>query len=204
MTILSLLGGAGLFLFAIHVWKAGVKSTEPPGLTVRSEILTIYAPMTLIDFARAHPEIGTNEELLHLIREAKLKVWFAEVVRNYQASGRFDDILFTDRPGERPESLERTKSVLLTLSDNPPCSDTVDYKKARIVVLDAAMMDVEPMEGLRGLLMRDELEPFADRSGPFDIYRPRPASAEGDGEPKTGHSKGRSARGLAPSERPGP
>jgi hypothetical protein len=45
-----------------------------PGITVRSEILTIYAPRALIIFAKSHPEIATNDELVKRIREDQLRV----------------------------------------------------------------------------------------------------------------------------------
>jgi len=92
MAICTLMGAAGLFLFGRHVWNASAPEREPPGITVRSEILTIYAPKALIDFAKAHPEITTNDELVRLIRQAKLNVWFAIVARNHQANGNFADV----------------------------------------------------------------------------------------------------------------
>src|SRR5580693_8170669 len=112
MALCALLGVAGLFLFGRHVWNAGARQPEPPGITVRSEILTIYAPKALIDFAKAHPEITTNDELMRLIREAKLNVWFATLTRNHQANGFFTDVPVWYRPGARPECFDNAKAVL--------------------------------------------------------------------------------------------
>jgi hypothetical protein len=92
MTLCTLMGAASLFLFARHVWNASAPQSEPSGITIRSEILTIYAPKALIDFAKAHPEISTNDELVRLIREAKLNVWFASVARLHQANGNLADV----------------------------------------------------------------------------------------------------------------
>jgi len=148
----ALLGVAGLFLFARHVWNAGAPQTEPSGITVRSEILTIYAPKALIDFAKAHPEITTNDELVRLIREAKLNVWFATVTRNHQANGIFADVPIWYRPGERPECFDNAKAVLLTLAGNRPGPGTVAYRNAKTEVIEDAMMEMEPVDGLRQLL----------------------------------------------------
>ncbi len=154
IALVAIIGVAGLFLFGRHVWNAGAQQREPPGLTVRSEILTIYAPKALIDFAKAHPEITTNDELVRLIREAKLNVWFAIVARNHQANGIVADIPIWYRPGERPECFDHAKAVLLALAGNRPGLGTVDYTNARTEVIEDAMMEMEPMEGLRQLLTR--------------------------------------------------
>jgi hypothetical protein len=148
----ALMGVAGLFLFGRHIWKSSAPQAEPPGITVRSEVLTIYAPKALIDFAKAHPEITTNDELVRLIREAKLNVWFATVTRNHQADGIFYDVPIWYRPGERPECFDNAKAVLLTLAGNRPGPRIVNYTNATTEVIDDAMMEMDPMEGLRQLL----------------------------------------------------
>jgi len=152
MAICTLMGAAGLFLFGRHVWNASAPEREPPGITVRSEILTIYAPKALIDFAKAHAEITTNDELVRLIREAKLNVWFATVIRNHQANGIFADVPIWYRPGERPECFDNAQVALLTLAGNPPGPVTVDNRNAKTEVIEDAMMEMEPMKGLRQLL----------------------------------------------------
>jgi hypothetical protein len=154
MALCALMGVAGLFLFGRHVWNAGAPQTEPSGITTRSEILTIYASKALIDFARAHPEITTNDELVRLIREAKLDVWFAVVGRNHQANAHFTDVAVAYRPGERPECFDNTKAVLLALGGKRPGPGTVAFTNAKTAIIEDAMMGVEPVEGLRQLLTR--------------------------------------------------
>lgn len=148
----ALIGAAGLFLFGRYVWNAGAPPTEPSGITIRSDILTIYAPKAFFDFAKAHPEITTNDELVRMIRQAKLNVWFAIVVRNHQANGFFTDVPIWYRPGERPECFDDAKAVLHTLAGNPPGHGAAAYSNAKTVVIDNAMMEVEPVDGLRQLL----------------------------------------------------
>ena len=152
MALSTLLGAAGLFLFGRHVWNAIAPQTEPSGITIRSEILTIYASKPLIDFAQAHPEITTNDELVRLIREAKLNVWFAIVGKNYQANGNFTDAAISYRPGEGQECFDNTKAVLLTLAGNRQVLGAVAFRNAKIEVIEDAMMEMEPVEGLRQLL----------------------------------------------------
>jgi hypothetical protein len=152
MALCTLMGAAGLSLFARHVWNAGAPQREPPGITIGSEVLTIYAPKALIEFAKAHPEITTNDELVRLIREAKLNIWFATVTRNHQANGIFADVAISYRPGERLEWFDITKAVLLALAGNPPRPGTVAFTNAKTEVIEDAMMDIEPVDGLSQLL----------------------------------------------------
>ncbi len=152
MTLCTLMGAASLFLFARHVWNASAPQSEPSGITIRSEILTIYAPKALIDFAKAHPEISTNDELVRLIREAKLNVWFATVARNHQANGNFSDIPIWYRPGEWPECFDDAKAALRMLAGDRRGPGIMAYTNARTEVIDDAMMKIEPAEGLRQLL----------------------------------------------------
>jgi hypothetical protein len=152
MALCALLGVAGLFLFARHVWNASAQEREPPGITVNSEILTIYAPRALIDFAKAHAEVTINDELVRLVRAAKLKVWFATVARNHQANGNFADIAICYRSGQRAECFDNTKAVLLTLAGNPPESGTVAFTNAETEVIEVAMMEMKPVDGLWQLL----------------------------------------------------
>jgi hypothetical protein len=121
-------------------------------MAIRSEILTIYAPRALIDFAKAHPEIATNDELVRLIREAKLNVWFAIVTRLHQANGFFTDIPIWYRPGERPECFDNAKAVLLTLAGNRPGPGSEACTNAKTEVIEDTMMEMDPAEGVRQLL----------------------------------------------------
>ena len=164
MALCALMGVAGLSLFGRHVWTSSAPLTEPPGITVRSEVLTIYAPKALIGFAKANPEIATNDELVRLIRAAKLNIWFATVTREHQANGFFTDVLIWYRPGERPECFDNAKAVLLTLAGNCPGPGTVDYTRAKMEVIDDAMMEMEPVDGLRRLLTRGT-PPLSRRNG---------------------------------------
>jgi hypothetical protein len=150
----AFIGAIGLFLFARHAWNAGAPNTEPTGIPVRWAIPTIYAPQALIDFAKAHPEISSNADLVRLIREAKLDVWFATVLRSHKSDGRFADVPRCHRLGERPEDFLNERAALLTLAGSPPESDSLDWTDAKVEIIEEAMMKLEPKEGLRQLLGR--------------------------------------------------
>ena len=149
-----LVAASGLFLFGRHVWKSGSEMTETSGITVKSEILTIFAPRALIVFAENYPEIATNDELVQRLREEQLSVWFAVGFRNYQADGNIAQIEASYRPGARPEFFDNTKAVLLTLAGNPPESGAVSFTNARIVVIDDPLIEMEPAEALRQIHAR--------------------------------------------------
>lgn len=110
----TIIGVVGLLIFGRHVWNASAPGADPPGITIKSEILMVYAPKALIDFARAHPGITTNDELVRLTQQAKLHVWFATITWNYQANGVVADIPICYLPGEKPECFEVAADVLRT------------------------------------------------------------------------------------------
>jgi hypothetical protein len=154
MAVCALVGAAGLFGFGRHVWHAGAAKAEPSGIPVRCEIRTVYAPQALIDFAKAHPDVGTNDEFVRLIREANLNVWFATVSRYYHADGSFADLPVSYRPGEWPDNFNYERDFLLTIAGNPPESGSEDWTDARVEVIEEAMMEMAPLGGLRQLLAR--------------------------------------------------
>src|SRR5262249_24851605 len=106
LAFVALLGAMALFAFGRHVWQAGASRSEPLGLTVWSEIRTIYAPKGIIDFARSHPAIATNDELVRLVREARLEAWFGVVFWNYQGNVDVVDLAMAVRPGEHVQVFE--------------------------------------------------------------------------------------------------
>jgi hypothetical protein len=142
-----------LVSFGRHVWHAGADQTEPSGISVSSEVLTNYAPQALIDFAKAHPGITTNDELVRVTREAKLNVWFAIVTRHHQANGVITDVPILYRTGERGD-FGIVQPVLLTLAGKGPAAGPEAYANAKIEVVDDAKIDEDPLKGLRELLQR--------------------------------------------------
>jgi hypothetical protein len=89
---------------------------------------------------------------VRLIRAAKLNVWFATVARLHQANGFFTSVPIWYRPGERPECFDDAKAVLRMLAGDCPWPCIMAYTNARTEVIDDAMMEMEPVDGLKQLL----------------------------------------------------
>ena len=160
--LVALFRAMALFSFGRHDWDAGARRSEPPGLTVRSEIRTIYAPQGIIDFARAHPGIATNDELARLVREARLEAWFGVVFRCYQGNGDVVDLPVAVRLGEQPQYFENTRGVLCLLAGDAAGSPAADPTDVEIEVIEDALMNTEPVEGLRRVLGRGPSRRLAD------------------------------------------
>jgi hypothetical protein len=150
----ALLGAMALCSFGRHVWNASASRSEPSGIVVRSEIRTIYASREIIDFARTHPVVATNDELVRLVREARLEAWFGVVFRSYQGNGDVVDIAMAIRPGENPQVFENTRAVLCLLAGKSTGSPVADRTNVEIEVIEDALMDMEPVEGLKRVLER--------------------------------------------------
>jgi hypothetical protein len=167
LAFVALLGSMELFSLGHHVWDAGASRSPDgsgAGLTVRSEIRTIYAPKGIIDFARAHPAIATNDELVRLVGEARLGAWFGIAFRCYQDNGDVVDIAMAIRPGERLEDFGNTQGVLCLLAGKPTGSPAVDRTSVEIEVIEEALMNMEPVDGLRRVLWRGPGRRLADDS----------------------------------------
>ena len=173
LAFVALLGAMALVSFGRHVWKAGASRSEPPNLIVRSEFRTIYAPKRIIDFARAHPAIATNDELVRLVREARLEAWFGVVFRCYQSNGDVVDLPVAVRPGEQPQYFENTRGVLCLLAGDAAGSPAADRTNVEIEVIEDALMNREAVEGLRRVLGRGPSRRLADD------YMPRLARTGG-------------------------
>jgi hypothetical protein len=164
LALVALLGAMALVSFGRHVWEVGASRSEPPGLTVRSEVRTIYAPRGIIDFARAHPAIATNDELARLVREAGLEAWFGVVFRCYQGNGDVVDVPVAIRSGENPLVFENTRAVLCLLAGGAGGWPAADPTKVEIEVIEDNLMSMEPVEGLRRVLGRGPGRRLADDS----------------------------------------
>ena len=167
LAFVALLGAMALVSFGRHVWDAGAGRSPDesgPGLRVWSEIRTIYVSKGVIDFARAHPAIATNDELVRLVREARLGAWFGVVFRTYQDNGDVVDIAMAIRPGERLGDFGNTRGVLCLLAGKPTGSPALDRTSVEIEVIEEALMNMEPVDGLKRVLWRGPGRRLADDS----------------------------------------
>jgi hypothetical protein len=123
-------------------------------------------PKGIIDFARAHPAIATNDELVRLVREARLEAWFGVVFRSYQGNGDVIDLPVAVRPGENTEFFQNTRAVLCLLAGKFNGSPAADRTNVEIEVIEEALMNLEPVEGLRRVLWRGPGRRLADDAMP--------------------------------------
>jgi hypothetical protein len=154
MILSTLVGAAALFGFGRHTWKSRVDETEDHSMTLRCEVLTIYTSKAFVEFAKAHPDITTNAELVRLLGESKIDGWFATVSRLHQANGAVTYLALSYRLGDRLECFNETKVVVRALARDCLGPDAADCENAQIEVVEDAMMGMEPVQGLRQLLSR--------------------------------------------------
>jgi hypothetical protein len=129
-----------------------------------------------------HPEIATNDELVRLVREARLDAWFGVVFRNHQGNVKVVDIAMAIRPGKNPQAFESTRSVLCLLAGDTAGSPFADRTNVEIEAIEDAWMNMEPVDGLKRLLRRGPVHRLADD------YMPRPFRTGGSAKRAASYS----------------
>ena len=72
------------------------------------------------------------------------------------------DLPVAVRPGERPQFFENTRGVLCLLAGDAAGSPAADPTDVEIEVIEDALMNTEPVEGLRRVLGRGPGRRLAD------------------------------------------
>jgi hypothetical protein len=160
----TVIGAIVLFASGLNDRNDAAGGGEAPGLIVRSEIEAIYAPRALIEFARAHPRVETNDQLVRLIHEAKVDAWFGVVFRTYLANGQVMNLAQTIRPGQRTELFESTRGALTLLAGHPIETAALDRSHVKIEEIEGPVVYMDPVKGLKQLLSREPDAP--PRIGP--------------------------------------
>jgi hypothetical protein len=150
MGVFAIAAAMGLFLFGRSVWNEGNSHAAASGRAAHWKLQTVYAPKALIEFARQNPQISNHDELLRLIRKERLNVWYAVVL----VDGVFAKMHIAYRLGDEPDRFRNEKTVLLRLAGKPPGPAYWDCAEADVVVIEDALMEMEPVEGLMSLFGR--------------------------------------------------
>ena len=112
--------------------------------------------------------------------------------RCYQSNGDVVDLSVAVRPGEQPQFFENTRGVLCLLAGDAAGSPVADRTDVEIEVIEDALMNMEPVEGLRRLLWRGPGRRLADDSMPRPVRTggsaDGAASSSGPGNPVGGGS----------------
>jgi hypothetical protein len=129
--------------------SAAREFTDPPssGLIVRSEIIRLWVPETLVDpaghesrapVARTHPELKTVLE--HRRQE---NLWYAITFRAQLADHRTEESSFIRYPYRQPESFAEFMDVLTAVAGSPPRHPCTDYSAAVVHIMPAGLSQRE-------------------------------------------------------------
>jgi hypothetical protein len=144
--------------------------SDPPGsgVIVRSEVIHLWLPETLVDPARHEfPALvaRTHQELKKALeRGGQEDLWYAITLRGHQASHGSADISFIRYPYREPKHLQELMDILATVAGSPPRHPSADYSAAIVQIMPAGMSQREWLEAMRASsLLRQavphELEP---------------------------------------------
>jgi hypothetical protein len=166
--------GASVLLFAMLaaassglVWLANRSSRpsqplEPagwPGLDVeeRTEVVRLWLPETLIDFARRGSQSSapqTHSELrAFLERRGQTNLWCAFTTRFHEVNGRSADITFTRRPYRDPQHFQELLDILAALHGQARSSST-KYAGAELLIVPRELATREPRDAIEELTTR--------------------------------------------------
>ena len=146
----ALVGACGLYRFWQFV-------SDPPAklhkIKVEERLLRIYTFKSLVDFAKKHPVLETNDELALMIEQDGMqKYWLATLVRWHQWDNADIETSYNPliiHPGRRADQFLQNRAFLKTLAGNPPD----DYHaNAEIVVVPEHLVAIEPGEALMEVL----------------------------------------------------
>ena len=116
---------------------------------VDQELVAIYAPAALIQFAKTHDpgSIATNDELARLIEQEGLQsCWMITQTYWSRGDGSYTPVIF--RPGDFAYRFPGTKACLQAMAGSP----TAEYANTRIVVIPERLLAKEPLDALPELL----------------------------------------------------
>jgi hypothetical protein len=125
--------------------SAATEFSDPPGsgLIVRSEVIGLWVPETLVDpaghespalVARTHPELKTILE-----NRGQENLWYAITFRAQLADHRAEESSFIRYPYRQPEYLAEFMDVLTAVEGSPPRHPCADYSAAVVHVIPAGI-----------------------------------------------------------------
>ena len=150
----------GLMQFNAVVPQPGAEPelSDPPGsgLIVRSEVIHLWLPETLVDPARHEfPALvaRTHQELKNALeRQGQENLWYAITVRAHLANHRAEDTSFIRYPYRQPEYLQELMDVLAAVAGSPTRHPSADYSAAIVHIMPAGMSQREWLEAMRGIV----------------------------------------------------
>jgi hypothetical protein len=164
--VIWLVTGAGLTALATVAYDVAsldqAREARGPaggGIIIRSEVLRVWLPQTLIDLAKRQtkPSRIRNFEELHRILEDRNQqdVWYALTSRGHQESGEFIDLTVIRWPDRDSRNFPELLDVLDVASGHPPSEPGADFSNASIAVLPEDSLKREPRDVMRHALGTD-------------------------------------------------
>ena len=158
LTLIVIGGGSlELALFASHLAHQD-REPEPDnhpgsGIIVRSEVLRLWLPQTLIELAKRQTSpsrIRTHEELqrtLECLRQRE--VWYALTARAHQVNGERVDLTTIRWPYHDSRYFPELLDVLALAAREPPSDPTPGFSNVSISVLPDDSLKREPRDVMR-------------------------------------------------------
>jgi hypothetical protein len=130
---------------------------------VRTEVLRLWLPETLIDFEEhrspsSAPPIH-SELRAFLERRRQTHLWYAMTTRGHQVDGRLVDMTFIRRPYSDSQHFQEFLDVLATAAADPAQYPTMSYAGAEVHILPRELSEREPAEVVEELKSRSSLRP---------------------------------------------
>ena len=100
-----------------------VRQRSPWRIVIRSEVIRLYLPRTLIELANhqtQQPPLQTHEELRRSLEARHHRdLWYALTVRGFQVNGEFADTTFIRRPYAEPDRFAEFLEIMAAATVSP-------------------------------------------------------------------------------------
>jgi hypothetical protein len=164
LNVLILIVGAaamvGLSRLAFHMAPETAKrerAAAPAAFKLaRSDVLGVWLSPPLMALSKRQDEspfVRTHEELQRILElDHQQDVWYALVVRAYQADGQFSDVTLVRHPYTDAVWFPELLDVLATAAGKPPHYPTSDFSQASVRLAPEELAKRPPLEVIRELL----------------------------------------------------
>jgi hypothetical protein len=123
---------------------------------VRTEVLRLWLPESLIDFAKPQSQSSaprTYAELQTLLeRRGQTDLWYALTVRGLQVNGGTADMTFIRRPYGDSQHFQEFLDILATAAGDPPPDSTMCYAGTEVHILPRELSARDPRQVVEELI----------------------------------------------------
>jgi hypothetical protein len=118
------------------------------GVTVRSEVLAVWAPQALIDLVhhQGAEMVGLSPEAFRtfLKQHGLSETWCVKVFRNHQENGETTDMALTVLANHPRRPIERLQELVSVIAGNPESSAVVDYSHTTVKAIPTHLLTADP------------------------------------------------------------